>query len=542
MARATRLSSLLRRAIKSQWPVRGASVQFEYGVTPWLGRRVTPSFRPSLRYSSTVTDAHHHLEVGDTHFHLDGAILLHALNRNPDPTWDAVGQVHNRRQLRRLYPTYNDFSDDQYSVAPRVLQWDEVLESIVATSTLLNATHPWTSVEWQSARELLTLWSTHETIRGVVLQFSLYHRCLKERFRLPPGSEAWLGSPLVLEMILNNWRIVYSATDSHSAQTLSAAGLSPSNILSVVVREFHGRYQISVREKLLHLILEASSTDGQAPELANTVMQTSMKLWQSGIEACFPRIQLWNLAMYNWVEADRGRKTVRAVLGILEHMKQLSIPMDKISYHMAIRAWGSLKSTEGAVKAEDLLLQMCTEHMHDHSKPNPDVYAFTMVSKAWAESQSPNAGPRAVALYTKMQDLREQGKVYGERSFDVELINSVIECFKYSYDVNAAEEAERFWRQTGFFDSDHVAYVGLISLYCKAGRMSDIQRLFDEMDQQNTPMDAHSTVALFSALAKSNLDNRIEVAETVLQSIKTAAKTNTEVYNGKYKQIGHAYT
>jgi pentatricopeptide repeat protein len=453
-------------------------------------------------------------------------VLAMATDPNPHRYWDTVGKSNPRRRLKLIYATYIDyiahFETGQNSA---MLVWKDQLNHITDTAELLNL-EAWTMDEQAKAEQLLLFWSTRETIRSVILQFALFQKIIELHVNAPKLRRE---TTLMCQMIAN-WRMVYTAEGIQGPTTLRQVGLSPPGLFSIILDTFHGHYGCFVREMMLHMILEASvATDGQ-PEFASQVLQTSIDLFKSH-RFCFPDIRLFNLVIMAW--AGKGQTTVEQFLKITALMKEYEVEPDKASYQLALQMFGDLQTPEGARQAEKMLNQMIKNYVENSAYAQPDLFCFSMVADAWVKSGDPDTNAKVVDLFRQMEVMRDEGMVFGGESYVAAVIHSVLESYGSVPNKEwAAAEAEKFLRTCGH-EATAILYVSLVKLYCRCGDEMSVHRLLNEMQGKQIELEPIDYTTLFTSLANSNLDKRVEVATAILNSIKTSPHLmpSTILYN-----------
>jgi pentatricopeptide repeat protein len=512
-----------------------------------------------------------------------------ALKNEADDEWDVAVEYTTSFPNSHVPDDLNEMQEDLdstgsgYSTNNNMFynwQW-----KIVGTSRLLEtALGSWTTEQWFSAENILMNgWPEQNCIRAVILQFALLRRACQEMEiskqqqptlsqtsdELPApttssynqsfDSEEWLSNnesemgnapntavterrlgKKTLSRLLTNWRCVYM----FFPEVLRECNLSPQDILDDIMNTYCKRYEIPVSEKVFrHILLaEIHYKENCTPEFAETVLSHSLDLYDSGMEDCLPTTPLWNYVMLSWVMANRPTASINnGITRILRLMDELKVQRSRQTYRILFRECIQRGTEQSARDAENFLRQMYKEFLADNFNVQPDVSTFIYVIDSWAKSKSQLAGPRAEQIYEQMKALREKNHLlevdntFNDLNPETRLLTCVVMCWVGVGSTNAAEKAEAFLRRTGIIP-DSSTFSALINIYAKNSNVDGAERLWNEMTSDGRNMDGieFSASAVLNAYSTSNIPNKVERAETLLNRMKDSPNVHvdTACYNG----------
>jgi pentatricopeptide repeat protein len=119
---------------------------------------------------------------------------------------------------------------------------------------------------------------------------------------------------------------------------------------------------------------------------------------------------------------------------------EISLPPPKVSYLMAIRAWGRTKPG-GAKKAESLvrrLEEVCSQQDSGWAKLQPCTILYTALVSAWAQSDDDFAPDRARDLFREMLQMAKSGR--RNVAPNAVTLNAVLEAFCNQGRIDEARE------------------------------------------------------------------------------------------------------
>jgi pentatricopeptide repeat protein len=516
--------------------------------------------------------------------------VTRALKNEPDLEWDAIVSfdIKNSNSLFETNELFDeldstDSNDLMKLESTNQLEFYDWQWKIIGTARLLETPMgDWRDEQWFSAENILANgWPQQHCIRAVILQFALLRRACQEIDCAKSNEDK--SSPLIEEPItatspynssidnvkslgnsdssmdsfqrtampeerlgrktfsplVDNWRCVYIAYPD----MLRQIHLGPRDLLGDIVSNYSGKYGIPLSEKVFRLLLVAEThhLDGNSQQFAETVLSLTLDLYDSGMEDCLPTTPLWNSVLFTWIMAERRQETRNAVSRLVKLMDELKIQRSRNTYRLLFKECLQRGTEESARDAEDLLRQMYKEFLLDNFRVQPDMSSFIYVVDAWAKSKSHLAGPRAEQIYEQMKALRAKNHFLevGETA-ETRFVNCVLKCWAIIGTKIAAEKAEAFWRHSAVAP-DSTMYSTLINLYAKSSDVEGAERLWNELttavgfDGKAMNEMEFAATSLLSAYAKSNLPNKVDLAEGVIMRMKTSANTklDTACYNGK---------
>lgn len=116
------------------------------------------------------------------------------------------------------------------------------------------------------------------------------------------------------------------------------------------------------------------------------------------------------------------------------------------SYASVAHAWATSRGGRAAAeRASALLEQMMADAERNPKTAKPDTVVFNAVMNAWAMSNDPQAGSKALQLLNQMKELHLHQK-YQTRP-DIVTYNTVLSAWAHSGHVNAAAQAERLLQE-----------------------------------------------------------------------------------------------
>ena len=196
----------------------------------------------------------------------------------------------------------------------------------------------------------------------------------------------------------------------------------------------------------------ANSRDRNAPERAETMLN-NMEHWAS--QCCpekphvIPNTVCFNAVLDAWAKssvrgaAQRAEQILTRMRDLYNEQRQsakegreLFVQPDIFSYSIVLNAWANSKERGAAKRAEDILRHM--QALQD-DLIKPKLIAYTTVISAWARSGEKDSAQSVEALLNEMEKMYTQG--------DTVAYNAVIDAYARSRDPRSAFKAEEILKR-----------------------------------------------------------------------------------------------
>ena len=327
---------------------------------------------------------------------------------------------------------------------------------------------------------------------------------------------------------------------------------------------------------------------------AESVLEQMMAYSKTtGRDECLPNLVSFNLVLDAYAKESHNTtnptKAAKRALAILEHMKNVGLSPDNISYNCVLeclakcsshssrssKKWAAetaedlvtqqmskpdvvsyrnlIRAAGTAERAEAILNDMCQSVMERGVLP--DRACFNAVITQWSRSQSSQAGQRAEALWRRM-------KLEQNIDPDVVTYNALMECWR-SVAARRPESADRAlsilrhmqqqqhqgeeqtWRTKSTVKPNSISYTTCIWAFAAAKQPEKAEQVFRELEEaamndSTIQPNLISYCALISAWAKVENPRKAQAIFDVLVSRSSAAagkdqntsfRPNTAVYS-----------
>jgi len=186
-----------------------------------------------------------------------------------------------------------------------------------------------------------------------------------------------------------------------------------------------------------------NSNDPEAPDRAEALVEKLTDLYCTDAQNnqnYKPDVVTYTNLMQTWIksknpEGPQKSETILRELQAMEREGDASMRPDAACWNSVISAW-----TGDGDRAEALFLEM----MEDPSAARPTAITLTNVLKAWAQTKSPDAANRAVALLAKMENWYRTGQLSVKPN--AVHYSVVLDALAYARTATAAERAEAMLR------------------------------------------------------------------------------------------------
>lgn len=160
--------------------------------------------------------------------------------------------------------------------------------------------------------------------------------------------------------------------------------------------------------------------------------------------------------------------------------RQQGVTPDLASYHILLKAFiddASALSMETAERAEEVLRHLETSCRCD-SQLQPTVLTYSLVIKAWGNASTTDGAERAQAVLLKM--LREDGT---QVLPDTSILNQVLEIWATSTEGGAADQAETLLARTKeVLPPDPTTHLHMIRAWARSGRRQGPRRAEEHLE------------------------------------------------------------
>jgi pentatricopeptide repeat protein len=387
--------------------------------------------------------------------------------------------------------------------------------------------------KWVSEKDRLLWWASQRTTQSVQISFTLLERLIAEQSHTETSSlTAFLDSRLLDELVLN-WLQVHKSSRSQRDM------ISPHKLVHELDNLCSLSPTLELTGKALLKILDVTSrrakrrTSVQDAAFAETLLDRMVAMTNSDTATSSPPFQLPTVSL-NWVlsawvacaRPDRAHELLRRVQDV--------ITPSTVSYNSLLAAYAKVGNGPAT---EHLLNDMCRQWQLQQERDDelstdsvdlrPDVYSWNTCISAWAKSSAPDAGARAQALLTRMNDPELLPRVLP----DLRTYNTVMACWARSAQEGALEHCRELLQQmkelhaSGDLEGppDLFAYSTVIYAYAKAGRPTEAQEFFNEaciafLDGQT---DLRPSLALVNTLLEAFSRARdVQQTRALLDSIR----------------------
>mmetsp|Transcript_13665 Transcript_13665/g.34362 ORF Transcript_13665/g.34362 Transcript_13665/m.34362 type:complete len:1021 (+) Transcript_13665:215-3277(+) len=272
----------------------------------------------------------------------------------------------------------------------------------------------------------------------------------------------------------------------------------------------------------------SNSSSPNAPEKADSLLRRLMELHDSGKKKIHkPDIVTYTNVMQCWVKSKKPQAPEKAesILRELQHMASdgdASMKPDAACWNSAISAWANAGNGE---RAEALFFEMVDGSMACGGA-SPTLITLTNVLKAWAQTRSPEAPLRAIALLAKMEQLYKEGVLAVKPN--VVNYSVVLDCLAYARSASAAERAESMLKRMAESEDSNLR-PNVVSYNCvlkawsyakderSAAKITSVLRDLIDQSERNPKMrpndNTFGTVLKF--LAESDLPDKAKRAKAI---------------------------
>jgi pentatricopeptide repeat protein len=209
----------------------------------------------------------------------------------------------------------------------------------------------------------------------------------------------------------------------------------------------------------------------QHPQAANRAEALLKKMESYGFR---PTTESYTAVMDAWSRTPQPGPKVQSMLDRLEEIHSRgndTLPPNKLSYVIAIRAWAHTRQRNAPEQAQTLLTRMEELSNHDRSELRPCVKVYSALIDAWSKSARADAPERAVSLFREMQKLSASGRK--DTTPNTITLNTVLDSFARQ---GRAEEAHAFLKETnslfsdgeGLMQPDNISYDTVMKGYSKS--------------------------------------------------------------------------
>jgi hypothetical protein len=303
---------------------------------------------------------------------------------------------------------------------------------------------------------------------------------------------------------------------------------------------------------LYHTVLTAKRKRGDG-EGAEQLLRQIIDLYESGAWEAGPTRMTYELVVNAWAHSPQPDAALRAD-AVVHLMQERHVqnpedcpPVDYFMYLALLESWSTSPLEKAPDKAEALLRMMREDEIRNNKKaPDTAKYVipptaikaeqklkttgqiYSLVAKAWSQSQSPHAATRAQRLLDELIQRREEGESH--LGFPYLLYHAVFNAWvksgrKDSADrayhiVKAMEELNRNIK--GFDPPTRTHYLTVIDLYVVHGEALTAHTLLQQFVKEEK-VEPHATI--FNDIMKayacaSQRPDAPERAEALLRSMK----------------------
>lgn len=219
-----------------------------------------------------------------------------------------------------------------------------------------------------------------------------------------------------------------------------------------------------------------------------------------------------------------------------KEMKPSTYLFNSVLKNLPTCTFDHLSDDSGILKAEELLGRL-EELYQSGSGIEPDVYSYTTIISAWAQSKSRDAVYRAESFLDRMERLYVEG-VNSARP-NTATYNAVISAYSRMHHSDAIPKAEKLLRRMERLEAegnlhvspDKITYSSVMAAVMKNGEKGHIGTLVENLHQEmelrfrqtgdiGCRPDTVSFSTIISALAKDNIPDAPYRAEAIISRMK----------------------
>ena len=277
------------------------------------------------------------------------------------------------------------------------------------------------------------------------------------------------------------------------------------------------------------------SSDPNAPERAEALLNKLHELDQSGWENCKPDVMVFAGVIQCWGKSKKLHAPEKAE-SFLRRMQEFSqagnvdMEPDTVCWNSTINAWAHAGNGD---RAEALLKEMLANYIK-RKRPTaaPNVITFSAVLSAWRKTRfSAEAPERAELLLQRMEQLYQSGDL--DVKPNVVTYSIVLDCLAYAKRKSAAEKAESILHQMiqsndNDVEPNIVSYNACLKAWSfvrdpeAVPRVTTLLKELLEKAERNPKLtpNAHTFGSVLKTVADSHLPDKAKRAEAVVNLMK----------------------